>query len=262
MSDPTGSDAIHRGPALSAHLDGELDADRTASVETHLSRCRECRELVEELRAVRERAAALEDRAPERDLWPDVARRIGLAGGEEPETEAGGRRPGPDGGVIGRFWHRRISATLPQLAAAAAMLVALVVAAVLLLAPGAGDGAGPADRPIAARDTGAVPLDDGGRTEAGGAPLLAETSAAARVERPYADRIAALERRYRANRDRMDPKTLRALEASFRAIDGAIADAERALADDPGDPQLSGYLAQTLRRKVNVLKLAVALSQS
>ncbi|MBI2535380.1 MAG: zf-HC2 domain-containing protein, partial [Gemmatimonadetes bacterium] len=95
---------------LSEYLDGELSATERLQIEEHLGGCPACRETLDELRVVVARAASLEDGAPERDLWPAVAERIGAA---RPEVEqpAGGR------------WRRlRLTLTVPQLAAAALAL--------------------------------------------------------------------------------------------------------------------------------------------
>jgi hypothetical protein len=62
----------------SLYLDGELPAGELQELEAHLAGCPECRSLLEDLGRVVARAAALEDRPPRRDLWPQVSTRIGL----------------------------------------------------------------------------------------------------------------------------------------------------------------------------------------
>jgi len=62
----------------SEYLDGELPAGELQELEAHLTGCPECRALLDDLGRVVARAAALEDRPPRRDLWPEVSTRIGL----------------------------------------------------------------------------------------------------------------------------------------------------------------------------------------
>ncbi len=113
---------------LSDYLDGELsDAERTA-VEAHLSGCLECSKTLASLRRLVAEASSLTPMPPQNDLWPGVAARI--------------TQP------------RRVSFTLPQLAAASLLLAALSGGAVVLLVGGSKSGtqtaatqSGTADRP-------------------------------------------------------------------------------------------------------------------
>src|SRR5262245_42620956 len=61
---------------LSEYLDEELGAPEREALDAHLTGCVSCRVLLEELRRVRARAATLPDQAPDRDLWPGIAREI------------------------------------------------------------------------------------------------------------------------------------------------------------------------------------------
>src|SRR6266516_4772009 len=109
---------------LSEYLDDELGAAERTALDAHLASCAECRAILDELRHVVARAAALDDRPPVADLWLDVAARIGLA-------------PGPDAHAVvslaERRARRRVSFTVPQLAAAAIALVVLSGTAATLL---------------------------------------------------------------------------------------------------------------------------------
>lgn len=97
---------------LSEYLDGELTVAEQAELETHLQSCAECTTLLGDLRRVVGRARALEDRPPARDLWPEIAGRIGVARGP-----------------------RRFSFSLPQLAAAGIALAVLAGGAAWLAHP-------------------------------------------------------------------------------------------------------------------------------
>jgi anti-sigma factor RsiW len=77
---------------LSEYLDDELTPAERAGVDEHLRGCAGCRAVLEELRAVTLRAAALRDTPPRESLWPEVARRIGHPGAAD---ELAGRRGRP-----------------------------------------------------------------------------------------------------------------------------------------------------------------------
>ena len=64
---------------LSDYLDDELPPAERAELEAHLRRCVACGAVLADLRRIVVRAQGLEDRAPDRDLWPGIAARIGAA---------------------------------------------------------------------------------------------------------------------------------------------------------------------------------------
>lgn len=69
---------------LSAYLDDDLDPPARAEVEAALAASPELRALRDELRAVQRRARGLADRDPATDLWPGIAREIGVASPRRP----------------------------------------------------------------------------------------------------------------------------------------------------------------------------------
>src|SRR5207245_2608416 len=87
---------------LSEYLDDELSPREREAVESHLRGCAECAAVLDDLARVVERAQRLDRRPPRADLWDGIAARI----------ETRGAAP------------RRVSFTLPQLAAAAVVLIA------------------------------------------------------------------------------------------------------------------------------------------
>src|SRR3989440_2472276 len=87
---------------LSEYLDDELSPRERQAVESHLRGCAECAAVLDDLTRVVERAQRLDRRPPRADLWDGIAARI----------ETRGAAP------------RRVSFTLPQLAAAAVVLIA------------------------------------------------------------------------------------------------------------------------------------------
>lgn len=207
---------------LSEYLDGELSATDRAAIEAHLETCDDCSAVLSDLRRVVDQARMAEDYVPPRDLWPGIARRIGATPIASPR--------------IGRRW----SFSLPQLAAAAIVLMTLSGSAVWLLRSTALRPGGP----IATMVTPAV-------TPA----INASTSASA----SYAAAVADLERVLASGRGQLDTTTVRVIEQNLAAIDQAIAQAQRALLADPANLYLNTHLAETMRRKLDLLRQAATL---
>lgn len=78
----------------------------------------------------------------------------------------------------------------------------------------------------------------------------------------YDEAVADLKSTLDAGRDRLDPQTIRVLEANLEAIDRAIAQCREALLADPSSVYLNTYLAETRRRKLELLRRATALVDS
>src|SRR5690349_10152094 len=97
---------------LSEYLDGELGIAERAALEAHLAGCPACVAVLAELRRVVARAQAVDDQPPTTDLWPAIARQIGVSSGDEAHGEAS---------LAARRARRRLWFTVPQLAAAAAL---------------------------------------------------------------------------------------------------------------------------------------------
>jgi hypothetical protein len=70
--------------------------------------------------------------------------------------------------------------------------------------------------------------------------------------------VADLQRALEQGRGRLDPKTIDVLERNIAAIDSAIDQARKALADDPANGYLNSYLADARRRKLDLLRDATA----
>jgi hypothetical protein len=113
---------------LSEYLDGELSGDERARLDEALRGDVELRRLVEDLQAVKDTAGSLPRHPPELDLWPGIESRIG-AGQEAVVVELADVRRG----------HRRLSFTIPQLAAAAVAMLVLGSTSVWVAMNSAGD---------------------------------------------------------------------------------------------------------------------------
>jgi anti-sigma factor RsiW len=221
---------------LSDYLDDELTPGERAEIEAHLLHCVACGAVLADLRRIVTRAQGLDDRMPERDLWPGIAARIGAGQGQVvPIAVARG----------GRRW----TFSPPELAAAAIALMALSGGAVWLLHP-----APPAA--VAARvvTPATIPSD--------ASPALGVAAAPRRTGRGYDAAVADLEAVLAAGRSRLDTTTVRVIERNLATIDSAIAQARHAVAADSANLYLNTHLADTRRRKLELLRQAAALVSS
>jgi hypothetical protein len=209
---------------LSEYLDDELTPTERASIESHLETCRDCSAVLSDLRRVVDRARHLDDRPPRRDLWPGIAQRIGA-------TPARAR-------VLGRKW----SFSVPQLAAAAVALMTLSGGTVWLIQS---QGSTVSNLPLAGVDSPSV------------APVA--VNASHNAAQSYAAAVADLERVLAGWRGQLDTTTIKVIEQNLAAIDQAIAQARRALEADPANMYLNTHLAETMRRKLELLRQAATL---
>jgi len=208
---------------LSEYLDGELPATERAALEAHLETCNDCSAVLSDLRRVVDRARVAEEYVPRRDLWPGIASRIGATRAASPR--------------IGRRW----SFSLPQLAAAAILLMTLSGGAAWLLRPTT---LSPVGGPIATMAPAGTPV---------------AVNASSSASQSYAAAVADLERVLASGRGQLDTTTVRVIEQNLAAIDQAIAQAQRALLVDPANLYLNTHLAETMRRKLDLLRQAATL---
>jgi len=224
---------------LSEYLDGELTAPERRELEAHLGECGECSRTLEDLRDIVGQAEALEDRPPTADLWAGIAERIGAAPGEShSEVDLESRR--------GRTTRRRrISFSLPQLAAAAVALMILSGALAWTLSRSTPIG----DTQVQARDTGAPSPT--------GSALVADEAFPG-----YDAAVGELQTLIADSRDELDPQTVRIIEENLRVIDQAIAQARRAVEQDPASVYLNEHLAATMRQKLEFLRHAATMARA
>ena len=208
---------------LSEYLDGEMKGSERAFLEAHLERCEDCQDTLAGLRRVVMRARSLEDRPPATDLWAGVAERIGA----------------PARTVVLPA-RRRFTFSLPQLLAAGITLAVLSASGAWMLHPGVQTVA-VQPVPVASENASVTPV---------GAPSAAQSYDAA---------VHDLEQVLEEGRGRLDSATVRVLEQNLALIDRAIAEARRAVAADSANVYLNTHLAQTMRRKVDLLRQAAAL---
>ena len=216
---------------LSEYLDGELNEAERNALEQHIEQCFECRRVLGELRQVVARAAALPDRAPAHDLWAGVAGRIGAqpAEGADLKVIDLASRRGASGA-------RRVSLSLPQLAAASIALMVLS-GSIVWFTLGRSAFAPVATAPSAVR----------------------QVSNGTQVAAQYSDAVRSLEQALATERDNLDPVTVAILEENLREIDAAITEARGALSRDPGNLYLNQHLENTMKKKIQLLRTATAL---
>jgi hypothetical protein len=216
---------------LSDYLDGEdLDASARAAIEAHLATCASCRTTLAELRLVAARAASLPlDNPPAGHLWKGIEERLGL------------RSVLP----FVKSVPRRFSFTLPQLVAASLALMVSSGGVVWMMRLG---------------DPKAGLLPVGAE-----APVVEEAPAvtpANFADSHYDQAIDDLEKTLDANRSRLDPETIRVLEANLAAIDDAINQSRKALRNDPASLYLNSHFAEARSRKLALLRRASALAMA
>jgi anti-sigma factor RsiW len=218
---------------LSAFLDGELPTDAQTEVTEHLEQCAECRDTLQELVRVMARARTLAADQSGHDQWQSIAALI--------------QKPGIGGPAV----RRRVALSWPQLAAAAVLLLLVGAGAARLATRWRGIEVVPVAPNVASQANPTMTADPRApRTVTAGLVAGKEYDAAVRDLRSVLNE----------NRSRLDTATVRVVEQSLAKIDRAITEAEHALAADPGNAYLSGHLAQTRLRKLDLLRHAAALT--
>lgn len=206
---------------LSEYIDGALSAADRQAVERHLANCAECRVVLGDLRTVVTQASALTDTPPTSDLWHGIAGRISAGGDGVYHLPA----------ASGRRW-RRISVTLPQLAAAGIALVILSgsIGRYLVSSPAAE----------------APPLP------APGLPVLQTGGLGGRLAVNHA--VTELQQILEVGRGQLDSTTVRIIEMNLAIIDRAIEQAQQAVAVDPANGYLQDHLAATMQQKLALMR--------
>jgi Putative zinc-finger len=240
---------------LSDYLDGELPEAERDAVDDHLRSCASCTAVLNDLKRVVARAAAADARPPQDDLWRGIAARLNESG--EPARVV----------PFAPKEARRIAFTLPQLAAAAALLIAVSGGVAWQFAARMGGQVRDArSTDLQVRDARSADLQV--RQESPAAPGTEGTGAAdfAQVERvsmadtQYDAAVADLEKALKAGRGSLDASTVAIVEHNLQIIDQAINQAREALAGDPANSYLSGHLVEARRRKLDLLRRATALA--
>lgn len=212
---------------LSGYADGELKPSDRENVERHLAQCVECRKVLEGIRAVKTWAPTYQGTAPSRDLWRNIESRLGT-------------RP-IGSGALKPAWHgRKVSVRLPLLAAAAVLLLVIGAAATRFFV-------GQPPRQVVQVDS----------QELVGIPVKHWNPDEERLtNNQYDIAVTELEAILASNGAALEPATLRVIRESLATIDKAIADARQAIAEDSTNDYLNASIAQNMRRKLGILRMA------
>lgn len=220
----------HPTERFSEYLDGGLSPADAAAISSHLAACPTCAGVVADLERIIAAARVLEDPPPAAELWPAIEARLTAAPRVVPPVR--------------RSTVRRLSFTLPQLAAAAVALILLSVGATWFVRVSRqGPTVGPG-------------------TMAEGPGAAVETTLVADGGEEFDLTLDELERAFEAVRDSLDPETVRTVERNLALIDAAIDQTREALEADPYSVYLHTHLAETRQRKLDVLRNAATLIQT
>jgi anti-sigma factor RsiW len=219
---------------LSEYVDGELPEWERHVLESHLESCADCSLIVSDLRRVVRRARTLKNSPPATDLWPGIAARIGAGTPQAHDVVDLSAQ---------RRVRRRWAFSLPQLAAAGIALMTVSGGTVWFLS-------GSARQSVVLAPSPAMPT--------AGAPAIS-VSMRPSASQSYAAAVADLERVLAEGRGKLDTTTVKIIEQNLAAIDRAIAEAQRALDADSANLYLNTHLAETMRRKLDLLRQAAAL---
>jgi tetratricopeptide (TPR) repeat protein len=143
----------------------------------------------------------------------------------------------------------RISFSLAQLAAAAALLMAVSGATAWFLR-GSVDGPAPVSTPAVIQ----AEIEPRAMADAVRPVNFADAQ--------YDAAIADLERTLDERRNDLNPRTVEILERNLKLIDAAIAQARQALEEDPANAYLNRHLVESRRRKLDLLRRATTINDA
>ena len=224
---------------LSEYLDDELSPREREAVESHLRGCAECAAVLDDLSRVVDRARRLDRRPPRVDLWDGIAARIDA------------RAAAP----------RRVSFTLPQLAAAAVLLIAVSAGVAWRFADRSAARSGEASRSTAGAATQTSEREASAeRNRSSERSMGADIATVTFADAQYDAAVSDLEKALQNGRGRLDQTTIAIVEHNLQIIDQAIEQARQALEADPANDFLTGHLVEARRRKLDLLRRAAALT--
>ena len=223
---------------LSEYLDDELSPRERQAVESHLRGCAECAAVLDDLTRVVERAQRLDRRPPRADLWDGIAARI----------ETRGAAP------------RRVSFTLPQLAAAAVVLIAASAGIAWQFADRAASRSADIARSTEAQSRASSGYEAPAEREPSAERSNIDIAHVSFADAQYDAAVSDLEKALQNGRRRLDKTTIAIVEHNLQIIDQAIEQARQALETDPANDYLSGHLVDARRRKLDLLRRAAALT--
>jgi hypothetical protein len=224
---------------LNDFREGLLKPEEREAVRDHLEGCPQCREELEGLSKLADDLATLPLEAePARDLWPQISWRMeGADRTTMARPESGTLDQGAVVGAQIPSTRRGRWVSLPAWQLLAASIALMVVSGATVWAFLSGG----ADLGFSTGTSAAMPAQSVGWEEAYGG---------------YDEAVADLEDVLEKGREILDPETVRVLEESLEAVDLAIEEAGAAVRQDPASPVLQRFLADNLRKKMDLLRRA------
>jgi hypothetical protein len=203
---------------------------------------------------------------PPRDLWPGIHARLGPRGSGADHLPVAAH-PTPDPGAIPARAHGsgggagtgaldvyrarrpgRVSLSWGQ-AAAAGLVLMLASGSMVWMGVRGGIPAAPAPA--------ALPV------EAGPGGLGAENARFVTAEEAFDEydvAVSDLKRIVTEASDQLEPETVQVLEENLATVEAALAESRQALLADPSGEMMSRLLSGTMRRRLGVLRQAVAMA--
>jgi hypothetical protein len=227
---------------ISEYLDGDLTPSESQRFEQHLVECGDCRTALMEIREVVHQAAQLP--APElpASIWQGVQERLANQGFDAPVAASKVVEfPRHEGTA---HWFSGIRAL------AAAILLAILAGGAGYWLRGPSATVDP-QTPNLAVDERQTPFE---LTMSSLPPEIAAALA------DYEASVAQLEASLLSYADRMDSQLYETIEGNLETMDRAIYEARVALNDDPQSEYLNAHLADSMMRKVRLLRQVTQLA--
>jgi anti-sigma factor RsiW len=219
------------------YVDGALDASTRQAADAHLATCAACRRAVEDTRAVRDAASALEPHVPPPQLWARIAAAV----------EADRGRP---------WWQRPFIDLFGPGAGATQLAAAAVVVAIVA---GVGAMAWRDLRPGSAAGSVATTAAPGAAGPVNGDAVPLANTRIGQAEVEFAQAIADLEAIRQAEGAQLDSVTADVVQANIEVVDEAIDQSRAALETDPENEIAQESFFEALQSKVELLQNAIAL---
>ncbi len=233
---------------IDALVDGTLGAADRAALEAHLATCPECRELADDLRAIRRTAEGLPELSPPARAWAAISARL------EPPVAV--IRP------VSASWRQRLGVPL----AIAALLLAAVAITMVMRRVRSGDGPATAATATGTATTAAPAAAAAARPAPTADAPPQDTSADLRslelelqqAEAHYEKAIGKLEVLAK-DRRALDPNVAAVLAKNQHVIDAAIGESRAALRAQPASEQAQESLFEAFRSKIALLQDTISL---
>ena len=209
---------------ISEYIDGALDARRAAELERHLQGCPACREVLEDLKSMKDAASDIETPEPGDAVWMKIRSRLPARA-----VEPAGAVRAPGRWAFG--WN------MPALrwAGAAALALVLVASGIYV---GSRLGAGKAPRSLGDREK----------------YTLAKLDEA---EQYYQKAIRSLGEAFAVEKGTMIPEVAEVFEKNLAVIDGTIQACRQAVLREPDDLRARNYLLAAYMNKLTFLDTAL-----